>query len=123
MIKIYAIKDEVAGSFSFLMLHKNDEMCKRLISGHFSLPNPTPVNTFYDNKNCYIIGELNEESGQINAMPTPVFAFSLKEVRDDLLLKLSTEEAFLKHQLEILEKQKEITKNAGEKQLSSKAKA
>lgn len=110
-MNIYVVKDVLASSISLLFNAENDDLAKRTIESYVCAAHPNAVNTFVNDKQIYKIAEFDKVTLFVKALPEPVYCFSVKEVMDSVLAELCKNEQFVKAQLAVIKKQKEILKN------------
>ena len=106
-MKIYCVKDVLASSICLVFSAKDDNLAKRTIEGYICAPVPNSVNTFVDDKQLYLIGEMDDNTMQVTSC-VPSFVCNIFEVRDHVLSDLCKNEQFVKAQLKAINSQKEV---------------
>lgn len=87
-LKIYVLYDRIACEFPFTFKAKNDEMAKRVCMSALLDKGQNIMNSDTDDKDIYITGEFETDTGVVTGKDRPEFIFHLAEVRSELLAKI-----------------------------------
>lgn len=88
ILKIYALYDRIAQEFPFTFKAKNDDMMKRVCMSAMLDQGDNIIKNDTDDKDIYITGEFDTETGVVKGLERPGFILHLAEVRTELLAKI-----------------------------------
>ena len=94
-LNIYGVKDDVTGEFVFTFNSQNDGTMKRVVKSSLLTKEPNVFTRDLKDKKVYKLGEFETITGEIKALAPIVYAFSVAEVRMELIeeIKIAKQEA------------------------------
>lgn len=105
---IYVVFDRLASVVVFTFTAASDDLSKRLVRSALQDPHPNPINTDTADKTVYQIGSFDDE--ELEVKPCKRVAYSVEEVRQELIELISSHIETLKPALENLERRLEDVK-------------
>lgn len=88
ILKIYVLYDRIAQEFPFSFKAKNDDMMKRVCMSAMLDQQDNIIKNDTDDKDIYLTGEYDTETGVVKGLDRPQFILHLAEVRSELLAKI-----------------------------------
>ena len=92
-LNVYVLYDRIACEFPFTFKAKNDDMAKRVCMSALLSKEQNIMNEDTDDKDIYITGIFDTETGTLAGKERPEFIFHLAEVRAELLAKIRASKA------------------------------
>lgn len=104
----YAIFDRITSEYTFTFKAKNDDAMKRVVKSGMMGKEPNALNTDTADKDIYLLGNFNTETGVLVGEKAPLFSAHLEDLRQELIKEvkrrqLEAEEAGAKVEVPINE--------------------